>query len=117
MYRGEPSALLQLQHARMHSGDELGLLQPQVGAHWAPCATSVTRGELSDGVWGSPMPQEQRVQAGWVQAGWVPALQGQDLLSQAVPSIHSVPPSPSVTHPCHTAGQWGGNRMGFSFSA
>lgn len=61
------SFLLQrIRHARMHSGDRFWLLHPHAGKHFA---TAMTCGDISDSIWGSPVPPMQRVQAGWVQAG------------------------------------------------
>lgn len=72
---GNPAPFLPLQRAGMHGctqGMSFGCCTPKSGGHWALFATTVPCEEVSDGVWGSPIPQEHRVQAGWVQQGGCP---------------------------------------------
>lgn len=68
---GNPTLFLLLQrtrHAQMHI-DVFWLLHPQAGGALVPFATAVTCGDVSDSIWGSPVPPKQGVQAGRVQAG------------------------------------------------
>lgn len=81
-----PFLLLQCtQHARMHPGDRFWPVHPQAGGHFA---TTVTCGDISDSIWGSPVPPPKP--AGSAEPG-------------------------SASYPRHAAGRRGENRVGFLF--
>lgn len=80
-----PFLLLQrTQHARMHPGGRFWPVHPGAGGHFA---TTVTCGDISDSIWGSPVPPKP---AGSAEPG-------------------------SASYPRHAAGRRGENRVGFLF--